>query len=415
MTILDTPTETLDPLSPAYWWEQRDELEHIRNYANDAGANPAAMLVHVIMRVLAQTPHTVTLPGIIGGKQGSLNLFGALVGKSGSGKGAATGASNDGIRFAHGNAYTTPTPGSGEGLVKGFGVKKKDPAPDEDPIDWATRNVLLDAAEVTDLGGQMGRAGSTLAGQLLRAFVGESLGFSYAGDNGIMLPAHSYRLTLTAGVQPEASGALLAPELAGRGLPQRFVWAKADNPAAGDFDLNALSRQSLTLPLPNWSSGNGTVGVDDDILWTIGQNHRLNLRGTGQGLNGHTLFAQEKVAAALAFMRGSKHVTGEDWALAQDVMAHSDIARQVCIDALRFEQTKRDAERGEAESRKDEAKRKHDVDRVAKNVLRHLDANPMVTLGELGQKFNSRDRDNIALAVAQLQAQEIRFPGIQGF
>lgn len=323
-----------DPLRADSWWAQREDLAAIHAYARAVGASPPAVLAVTIMRVLAQTPHTVALPGTVGGGRGSLNLFAALVGRSGGGKGAATSAARHGVLFPGGQNFEELPPGSAEGLVRNFATSERDPETGEKRIEWHNRSVLFDVAEVSDLAGQMGRSGSVLTGQLLSAFSGERLGFTYAGGNGVKIPAHEYRFTMVAGVQPLASGALLGDDAAGKGLPQRFLWALTADPGAPDFTLDALSPAPLTLPLPRWEDGPGMVGVDDSVLLEIGQNHRLNLRGGGAGLDGHRMFARLKVAAALSFMRGAKHVTWEDWWLAEDVMAHSDIARQSCVDAL---------------------------------------------------------------------------------
>jgi hypothetical protein len=225
-------------------------------------------------------------------------------------------------------------PGSAEGLVRRFATTEQDSETGEGTLKWHSRSILFDVAEISDLGGQMGRSGSVLTGQLLSAFSGERLGFSYSGTNGVTIPKHEYRFTMVAGVQPAASGVLLGDDASGKGLPQRFVWALATDPDAPDFTLDALSPSPVRLPLPRWDHGQQTVGVDEAVLLQVGQNHRLNLRGSGAGLDGHRMFARLKVAAALAFMRGAKHITWQDWGLAEDVMTHSDIARQACIDEL---------------------------------------------------------------------------------
>lgn len=324
----------LDATADHWWWEQRAELQGIRDYATAKGANPSAALVATIMRVLAQTPSSVHLPAIIGGGRGSLNLFGALVGKPGGGKGAATSASQHGAVFPCGDLFDRLPPGSAEGLVTNYATKVKDKETGEVTIKRERDSILFDVAEISDLAGQVGRSGSVLTGQLLRAFSGESLGFGYVGDSGVTIPAHEYRFAMVAGVQPRNSGALLGDGTTTAGLPHRFVWALADNPSAPDFTLEALNVQPVTLHLPDWSSGPLMVDVDESIIIEIGQQHTLRLRGSGEALNGHRMYAQLKVAAALAFMRGSKRVDLGDWALAADLMVHSDRARQACLDAL---------------------------------------------------------------------------------
>ena len=337
---------SLDATSDHWWWEQRDELRGIRDYATAKGANPSAALVATIMRVLAQTPSSVHLPGIIGGGKGSLNLFAALVGMPGGGKGAATSASQYGALFPQGDLFDRIPPGSAEGLITSYATKVKDKETGEATISRERDSILFDVAEITDLGGQVGRSGSVLTGQLLRAFSGESLGFAYVSDSGVTIPAHEYRFTMVAGVQPRNSGVLLGDGTVSAGLPHRFVWALADNPNAPDFSLDQLRAQPITLHLPDWSGGQRMVEVEESIIMEIGQQHVLRLRGSGEALNGHRMYAQLKVAAAFAFMRGSKRVEHGDWGLAADVMTHSDRARESCLDALEQHRIEQAAARG---------------------------------------------------------------------
>lgn len=390
-TCPGTTTTALDPLRAHDWWSQRPELAGIRDYARASGANPAAVLAVTMMRVLAQTPHTVTTPAITGGP-GSLNLFAAIVGESGQGKGAATAASRYGVEFQHGDLFEEVPPGSGEGLVKSFAYVETDSDTKETALKWNARSVLFDVAEISGLSGQMGRSGSTLGDQLLKAFSGEKLGFTYAGQNGVQLPAHEYRFTMVAGVQPAASGALLGEEVASRGLPQRFIWASATDPDMPDFSLEAMRRRPVALNLPDWSYGSETVGVDDEIILAIGQNQRRNVRGDDGTLNGHRMFAQLKVAAALAFMRGAKHVTAEDWALSEDVMVHSDIARQVCVDALKRAAGDRARQRGEERALTAASEDAATTERIRRRLLEKFRKDPTATASTLVQSFAGRDK-----------------------
>lgn len=381
----------LDPLRAHNWWDQRAELAGIRDYARASGANPAAVLAVTIMRVLAQTPYTVTTPAITGGP-GSLNLFAAIVGESGQGKGAATAASRYGVEFQHGDLFDEVPPGSGEGLVKSFAFMETDNDTKESALKWSARSVLFDVAEISGLAGQMGRSGSTLGDQLLKAFSGEKLGFTYAGQNGVQLPSHEYRFTMVAGVQPAASGALLGEEVSSRGLPQRFIWASATDPDMPDFTLEAMHRRPIRLRLPDWSIGTETVGVDEEIILAIGQNQRRNVRGDDGTLNGHRMFAQLKVAAALAFMRGAKHVTAEDWALSEDVMVHSDIARQVCVDALKRAAGDRARQRGEERALTAASEDAATTERIRRRLLEKFRKDPTATASTLVQSFAGRDK-----------------------
>ena len=403
--------QAADPLRDPAWWEQREELAAIRTYARASGASPAATLAVTIMRVLAQTPYTVTTPAIVSGP-GSLNLFAAIVGPSGRGKGAASSASRRGVPFDGGDAFDTIPPGSGEGLVRAYASKSEAEGALPGDLEWNSPShaIVFDVAEVSGLAGQMGRSGSSLSDQLLKAFVAEPLGFSYAGQNGITLPEHEYRFAMVAGVQPAASGALLGESSAAVGLPQRFIWASATDPDAPDFSLDSLHRTPVQLDLPRWSLLPETVGVDDEIAWMIGQNRQMTIRGEQGALDGHRMFAQLKVAAAFSFMRGAKHVTAEDWALSDGLMTHSDITRQSCLDELESIRAEENRRRGQARDAVDAAADLERDTRIRNNLVRYWKQNPGATAPALVRMLANRDRKEGAVIAEKLAAENPAFP-----
>lgn len=406
--------QAADPLRDPAWWEQREDLAAIRSYARASGASPAATLAVTVMRVLAQTPYTVTTPAIVSGP-GSLNLFAAIVGPSGRGKGAASSASRRGVPFAGGDVFDTIPPGSGEGLVRAFASKSEEEGARKGDLDWNTpsRSIVFDVAEVSGLAGQMGRSGSSLSDQLLKAFVAEQMGFSYAGQNGITLPEHEYRFTMVAGVQPAASGALLGESSAAVGLPQRFIWASATDLDAPDFSLDSLHRAPVQLDLPQWSLLPETVGVDDEIAWVVGQNRQLALRGDQAALDAHRMFARLKVAAAFSFMRGAKHVTADDWALSDGLMAHSDITRQSCLDELESIRAEENRRRGAARDEVDAAADLERETRIRNLLVRYWSKNPGATAPALVRMLPGRDRKDGAVVAERLAAENSTFPAYQ--
>lgn len=403
--------QTADPLRDPAWWEQREELAAIRTYARASGASPAATLAVTIMRVLAQTPYTVTTPAIVSGP-GSLNLFAAIVGPSGRGKGAASSASRRGVPFDGGDAFDTIPPGSGEGLVRAYASKSEAEGAQPGELTWNSPShaIVFDVAEVSGLAGQMGRSGSSLSDQLLKAYVAEPMGFSYAGQNGIKLPEHEYRFTMVAGVQPAASGALLGESSAAVGLPQRFIWASATDPDAPDFSLDSLNRTPVHIRLPQWSLLPETVGVDDDIAFMIGQNRQMAIRGEAAALDGHRMFTQLKIAAALSFMRSAKHVTADDWAVAGGFMAHSDITRQACLDELEAIREGENRRRGQARDAVDAAADLERDTRIRNNLVRYWKQNPGATAPALVRMLAGRDRKDGQAVAEQLAAENSAFP-----
>lgn len=409
-----------DPLTTPEFWGQRDELARIRDYARAYGASPAAMLAATIMRVLAQTPPNVVLPPIVGGSYGSLNAYAALVTGSGGGKGASTSAARNGVLFGQDETFHETQPGSGEGLVRTFARNKKDENTGLLELEWIHQQVLFDVAEVTDLSGQMGRSGATLEAQLLRAFVGEPLGFSYAGaENSVRLPRGEYRFTMIAGVQASRSEVLLGDDRQGSGFPQRFIWAETDDVDAPDYVLDRMRPEPLTLDLPSWPLTTQVIGVDDSIRYAIGQNRVRTLRGEAGGLDGHRMFLQEKVGAALSIMRGGRHVTEDDWAVAGDIMIHSDLTRARCVDALEAKRNEEMRRRGALDDQrqvgKERSKFERDVDRCERRIVRVINADTTVSASDIYKGFASRDRavdyNPAAEALQRLAARGVRIPG----
>lgn len=403
-----TATTSGDPLRDPAWWQQRDDLQAIYGYAQQQGASPAAVLNVAIMMTLARTPSSVNLPGIRGGRRGSLNLFGALVGKSGAGKGAATDAAEDGIIFHGGSSYTVGQGGSGEGLIGKFGHLEVDKETKERRVFRDADAVLLDIAEISGLGAQMGRSGSTLSDQLLKAFSGSRLGFGYAGANGFELDRFTYRLTMVAGVQPENSGILL--DQGGSGLPQRFIWAMAAAPDAPDFDPRAVAPEPIHLHLPVWDYAEYVVTMDEDVLLEVGQNSRELARDSGLGLDGHAMFARLKVAAALAFMRSARHITRDDWHLSAGVMAHSDIARTHCLEVTAAARSEQNRRRGRDRAETADAEDAHRRERVRRNLTGKWKADPTVSASMLIKSLPSRDREVGRQVAEELANEYVAFP-----
>jgi len=173
----------------------RPVLEHIRVFARARMCSPWAVLGVVLARVVASVPPFVVLPPVIG-SAASLNLFVALVGASGGGKGAA----EDAVTL---NGPDVATVGSGEGIAHLYAHREKgEVVRDRDAV-------LFTVPEVDNLVALGQRQGSTLLPQLRVAWMGERLGFSYADKaKALPIPRHSYRMGLVLGVQPGRAGLL---------------------------------------------------------------------------------------------------------------------------------------------------------------------------------------------------------------
>lgn len=331
--LLSQPTVTgpvLDPdhSQPDPFWDARPILRHIHTFALSRLSAPSAVLATILARTLQTIPPAYVLPPVIGG-DGSLNLLLALVGPSGSGKGAAMAAARGAVMFPGAGEPHIVTIGSGEGIAHQYAKITKG------GFEWIRRDVLFETSEIDSVAAISGRQGSTLMEQLRKAFSGEPLGFAYASaEKRILIPAHSYRFGFVAGVQPEKSQALLGD--ADGGTPQRFVWTSVTD--------SAITAEPVTTPdpwvldMPPWKvheherspEGRHIIAIPDTVAQQLRAARVQALRGEDNPLDGHRLFVQEKVAVAFAILDSRHHVNEEDWELAGRLMLLSDRTREHC-------------------------------------------------------------------------------------
>ena len=136
----------------ADFWDATAALTHIRDFAYSRMTSPWAVLGVVLLRVLATVPPNVVLPPLIG-DNGSLNLFVAVVGSSGVGKGSAESAATKAVHLP--DIYTAPV-GSGEGIAHQYAHRETGKVVrDRD-------SVLFTVSEVDTLTALGQRTGSTL-------------------------------------------------------------------------------------------------------------------------------------------------------------------------------------------------------------------------------------------------------------
>jgi len=417
------------------FWTARPILEDLRTFAQANMVSSWATLGAVLVRALSIVPPRVVLPRGFGGGEGSLNLFVALVGRSSQGKGGAENVARDFLSIDP--EPVTVTVGSGEGIPKMFAFKRMTK---EGPEQVNERNtVIFSTAEVDTLTALQERNGSTLIQQLRSAWSGERLGFAYADPaKFVNIERHRYRLSLVVGVQPLRAGRLM--EDADGGTPQRFLWFPTAEPESPELIPTEPASWSLTP----WASregpkgkgsariiGEATTGVallEDPVtreeltVLTIPEearqfmiDHRKkNLRdknGSGVALDGHASLARLKVAAALMTLDGRcAEITGEDWTLAGVIQEVSNRERayveQVLADKSARDNVTRGRSRGIQDVAAEDVRDTGAVQRVAKNICKHLEKEEDNELGagKIKNKIKFKDRDHFEEAVAHLVA-----------
>jgi len=303
------------------FWTAREHLEHVRTFARARMCSPWSVLGVVMARMVTRIKPQVVLPPVIG-SYASLNLFVALVGPSGMGKGASEAAAADAVSF--GQQLEVATVGSGEGIGHLYAHREKG------EVIRDRESVLFTVPEVDGLVALGNRQGATLLPQLRSAWSGEQLGFSYADPTKrLPIDRHSYRMGLILGVQPARARPLL--EDADGGTPQRFVWLPTTDPQAPETPPRCPVEWKWPGIYEPWFtegySGLSVMTIPPVARETIVRTHYERLRGEGNPLDGHALLCRLKVAAALCLLDTRQDVSDEDWELAGMVMRVSEATR----------------------------------------------------------------------------------------
>lgn len=396
------------------FWNSSDQLRDLRQFARARLVGPWSMLGATLARVVSAIPPHVVLPPTVG-SHASLNLFIALVGKSGESKSASMLASADWLTVEP--DIEPSKPGSGEGLAKCFAFKEKMP----NGGGWVQRgkhwSVLAQIPEVDTLTATGARGGATIMSTLREGWSGERLGQDYAGDDKrIVLAQHRYRLCLVVGVQPLRAEPLFKD--ADGGTPQRFVWFSAvdddmpdsEPPEPPKLNLGRWEPRPKTFPLNIDDQRKGFLHekadpADYEVLKIpevasaeIKSTQRAIRAGKVEPLDGHRLLVQLKVAGALmAFEGRRREITESDWDRAATVMKMSDRTRRNVINELKSRQSEQNASRAKFEGERadiaEQARASRAVERIANKIVDYLtDAGGELARAIVRKRFNSRDR-----------------------
>ena len=387
-------------------WDAREDLDTLRRWAQARRASPWAVLGCALTSIACATPAWVVLPPLAGG-QASLNLFIALVGPSGSGKGAAEAVAHEAIRTGHDHPRLPL--GSGEGIAHAY--MRRGPLRDGGLIEQHNDSALFNIAEIDSLAALHARQGSTVLAELRKAWMGEELGFAYVDKaKNLPVPRHKYRLSLVAGVQPGRAAVLLNDE--DGGTPQRFIWLPSTDPTAPDIAPECPPRIEWEMPrgmVKGGLEGRYEMGVCDSARRLVDASRVGRLRDPdSDALDGHALLARLKAAAALALLDRRRDIAEDDWELSGLLMAKSDATRATCVGALSAAARRANLGKAEGEAerqivvgeRLDEAAQR----RVARGLLRALRAAGAEGMGraQLRKAIAHRDRGHFEEAVNRL-------------
>jgi len=382
------------------FWTSSRELAHVRAFARARLVAPWAMLGEVLLRVSYLIPPRVTLPPIVGGKA-SLNTFIAQVGPSGAGKGATVSAARDAFDYDPFPIFEMDA-GSGEGVLHAYARY------DAKTKIWERYRdaVLIYIPEIDTLAALANRQASTLMSVLRKAWSGEGLTFGYA-DPAKRPPveAHSYRLGVSVGVQPDRAAALL--DDAGGGTPQRFIWLPMTDPDAPSETPPEPPRKSLARL--HWAEGEISLSIPAGVAKLL-RTARWGVLTTGTSetsLDGHLLLVRLKVAAVLAIFEGSRVVLDTHWERAGLIIDVSSKTRAGVEQHLAKKLTKlRKAQtlaRIEEETTVEQAKHEQAIRRTGAGIMRRLHAaGGQEARHALRRGTSSRDRIHFDEALERL-------------
>jgi len=399
---LSAPPEELE------FWQSRDDLSRIQEWAHAQMVSPWALLGEVIAEVLARVPPTFVLPRIVG-SYGSLNMLLAIVGPPSAGKSAASAVVDDALDIDEPDIDLMRPDriplGSGEGLVKNYVHNSAGQTEQHAHTSIAT------CYEIDTFTALVERGGATLTAELRKMYSGEDLGFGYGNaHNRLVVRKFAYRGILVAGVQPERSGVILSNT--GSGFAQRWMLLDATNPYAPDAEPERPEPLKWALPRSLYEMDHDAgkpleiMGICESAVEEIRAARRIDNRGHGDNLRAHFLFTQEKFAAGLAILGMRTEITEDDWKLAAYAMLRSEELRLRCESALRKAEhaTARKAgwRRGIEEVAAEETKTHVSNRRLWKLVLKHIPAKGRISRGALGKKMPQHRGEPLNTALSEL-------------
>lgn len=319
-------------------------LDKVAKAAKTRGVNPWGVLGAVMAWVAVDIPPEVTTLSEQKGK-GTFNLFVALCGEPGAGKGRTMELGGDMVRREiRGNfvtaGYNKPTRapvGSPEGMISALRPRTAAEDEDEDNQPAELARVIFEVAEINRLYGERRTQESTQEGTLLSMWSNENVGVLRKKEQDTLaVDAWSYRVCFLVGAQAKWVHRLAGETSAG--LAQRWLYLPAatthvERPQLGR-KRNAVEVEIPTIDIPAevWNATKPVV-IDNYVQYALELQAYFLRKADAEKrpvdpFNVHRAYNQARVAAALAVItRGRLEVSPEAWHLAGVVMDVSDLTR----------------------------------------------------------------------------------------
>lgn len=321
-------------------------MDKINKAATARGVNPWGVLGAVMAWVAADIPPEVTTLSEQRG-EGTFNLFVALCGEPGAGKGITARLGSELVRRgAQGNfvtdSYNAPVRGmvgSPEGMISALlpRTPDKDDDAEDDPRTELAR-VIFVIDEMNRLYGERRTQESTQEGTLLSMWSNENVGVLRKHEKDTLIVNEwTYRVCFLVGAQAKWVHRLASETSAG--LAQRWLYLPAvtthvERPQLGrKRRTTAVELPTIDVPAEVWNATKPVV-IHDHVqdLMELEAYYLRKAAADRRPIDPfkvHRAYNQARVAAALSVItRGRLEVSPEAWHLAAAVMDVSDLTRE---------------------------------------------------------------------------------------
>jgi hypothetical protein len=398
----------MPPNIPAELWQSTDLLAAIRRRAHAHGISADALFAALLVRFAATIDRAWRAPNTADKPASSLNLYVALIGRSGTNKSTVISIARELIPAPDDETIELGIPlGSAEGMIESYITRTKD-ADGKWEIKQTLRSALFELDEAVALRTLKGReGGGMLLATLNTAWVGGQLGQRNSnGERRRQLDPHTYRACILLALQPGPAIDTLLDEM-GVGLPQRFLWASSQDehiPPRKQRGHQPGQPPAVRLapppqPNPDILLGYQTLGIDSDILYDLDDvQTEINAgRIIRDEEDSQSDLARMKLAGVIALMHGNTHIGRLEWDIAGAVVANSRNVVDWITGQHRAEQRIKDDNAINRHARREvaahNAKTNADRHRMASVLARRVHKHPDgITPGRAWGHLDSSDR-----------------------
>jgi Bifunctional DNA primase/polymerase, N-terminal len=385
---------------PGEFWDRTPILSAIRDAALASMLSPEGVLGAFLSCYATTVPMSIKLPKIVGAPS-PLNIYSALVARSGGGKSTSMALAMDLLGYGGRNRHVLLNRSlrSGEGLVTLAIYAKGDE--ETGPIYNNAVQVCFD--EGGTLAAQASRNGSTTISYLNTAWAGHGVvGGALAGESK-SFPADLVRVCAVMGVQFGVCANLFTGEAASLGFPQRLLFFGLENPVLGDIEVTTDALADVeALPVKFWDHGefansSRRIEVPDHIVLEVRRwSQQRNLGHLDDPLDSHQMLLRLRTASAFMLMNGRGVMEDEDWEIADAICATSRTIRSQLIRSISTVTVDRERLRGQLDNVRAQAADAAWLEDRAQMLVGHLlNANEGMTRKELRAKLRNTARPRL--------------------